>query len=62
MNVNTTVVYNRFLKFAAIPATIVLTYLYNNHLFPSLSKWALSIATMGAVYGIIYMMYNAIVG
>lgn len=62
LGTNTNVLYSRFMRFAGIPATIVLSYFIENHLFERWPKRIYYIALAGSFYSVIYMMYNAYVG
>lgn len=59
---NTRVLYTRFLRFSAIPAVIVLSYMLEHGLFNGWPRRIYYVAIAGSLYSVIYMMYNAIVG
>lgn len=61
LGVNTSAVYGRLLRFAQIPACIVLTYLYSNRIYPKLTKIACSISFISTVYSLLYVLYNSYV-
>lgn len=56
---NTSTLYDRFLRFAAIPSVIVLSYFWEHRIFPKLTKWTFRIAFAGTLYAITYSLYNA---
>lgn len=59
---NTRLVYGRFMKFLAIPCSIVMAYLYQNKIYPKLTKVALIIGLLGTAYSMSYSFYCSIVG
>ena len=60
-SVNTSVLYGRFLRFAPIPNTIVLAYLYQSQFKRQLTKLVILIATCGTGYTLLYTLYCSIV-
>lgn len=56
-NLNMMVVYERFLRFAAIPATIILAYFWENKFYPNLTKFTLYMAIFSTIYAVVYAMY-----
>lgn len=59
---NTGMFYGRFIKFLAIPSSIVLAYLYQNRIYPRLTKASLLIGVLGTAYALLYTFYCSIVG
>lgn len=62
LGVNTKVLYSRFLRYAAIPAVVVLSYMIENKLFEKWPHRIYYIALASSMYSVLYMMYNAYVG
>lgn len=62
LGVNTKTIFTRYLRYAQIPACIVLTYMYSNGIQSKLVKWAYTIGIIGCFYSLIYSMYNVMVG
>lgn len=60
-SVNTQVIYNRFIKFSFIPATIILAYLFENPKYVHYAWKTYYIALFGTCYQMIYMLYCSIV-
>lgn len=58
--VNTQVIYNRFLKFAFIPATVVLAFLFENPRYINYAWGIYRFALLGTCYQMIYMLYCSI--
>lgn len=61
LGVNTKTIFSRYLRYAQIPACIVLTYMYSNGIQPRLIRWAYIIGIIGCFYTLIYSMYNVMV-
>lgn len=61
LGVNTKTIFSRYLRYAQIPACIVLTYMYSNGIQPRLIRWAYTIGIIGCFYTLIYSMYNVMV-
>lgn len=59
LSANTRVIFVRFLRFAAIPAVVVLAHFLNVRFYPKLTKCTYWIAFMGTLYAVVYAMYNA---
>lgn len=59
---NTTVLFVRFMRFAYIPASIILTYLWINNIYRIKSKIIYYIAILGTFYTVLYSLYCSIVG
>lgn len=59
LGTNTHVVYVRFLRFAAIPAVVVMTYFLNIQFYPKIMRCTYWLAFMGTLYVVAYAMYNA---
>lgn len=59
--VNTTVIYSRFMRFAAIPSVIVLAYLLENKYYKKMTLITLYTALLGTLYAVIYSLYNSLV-
>lgn len=57
LGINTTVIYNRFLNFMMIPATIFLSYCYCNSIEPKITKLILKFGTLNVFYSIAYSIY-----
>lgn len=62
LGVNTKTIFVRYLRYAQIPACIVLTYMYSNGIQPRLIRWAYTIGIIGCFYSLVYTMYNVMVG
>ncbi|MBO4805937.1 MAG: hypothetical protein J5554_07830 [Paludibacteraceae bacterium] len=58
---NLETIYGRFLRFAFIPATIVLTYFYEHERFRSRIQTIYKLAAFGTVYTLLYSFYISIV-
>lgn len=59
LGVNTSTIYGRFLRFAAIPTTIVMAYLYQSGYRHKYVKRTIQIAVCGTLYALLYSFYNA---
>lgn len=59
LGVNTSTIYGRFLRFAAIPTTIVMAYLYQCGYRHKLVKRTIQIAVCSTLYALLYSFYNA---
>lgn len=59
LGVNTSTIYGRFLRFAAIPTTIVMAYLYQSGYRHKYVKRTIQIAACGTLYALLYSFYNA---
>lgn len=62
LGVNTQTLFGRYLRYAQIPACIVLTYMYSNRIQSRLIKWVYTLGIIGCFYSLIYSMYNVMVG
>lgn len=60
LGVNTSTLYGRFLRFAAIPTTIVMAYLYQSGYRPKFVKFSIWLAACGTLYALLYSFYNAL--
>lgn len=58
MGVNTNTVYIRFMRFAAIPASIVLPFFYINDISPKGIRLCLWLFLIGISYRMLYIYYN----
>lgn len=58
MGVNTDTVYIRFIRFAAIPASIVLSFFIMNNVYPKYTRFCLFLFLIAISYKIIYVFYN----
>ena len=56
---NTTTLYGRFIRYAQIPACIVLSHLYTEKIYPKFTKFTCWLAIVGTAYSLLYVMYNA---
>lgn len=54
--------YGRFIKFMAMPSSIVFAYLYQSRLYPRSTKIAVYIAFLSTAYALSYSFYCSIVG
>lgn len=59
-SVNTQIIYNRFIRFSFVPATIILAYLLENNKYMRYGWWTYCIALFGTCYQMIYMLYCSI--
>lgn len=59
LGMNTSTIYVRFLRFATIPTTIVMAYLYQCGYRPRFVKSTIILATCGTLYALLYSFYNA---
>ena len=57
---NTSVLYVRFMRFAFIPSSIVLAYMWSNNIYPKWTKATFYIAISGAFYAVLYSLYCSI--
>ena len=62
LGVNTRILYVRFLRFAFIPACIVLAWAWQSGRFPRLAKYTFLLALAGTGYALLYSFYVAYVG
>lgn len=60
--VNTTVLYIRFMRFAFVPSSIIMAYMWSNNQYRVLTRITYYIALLGAFYSILYSLYCTIVG
>ena len=60
-DLNTSVLYGRFMRYLQIPACIVLTYLYSNKIFINYIRFTYKLAIAGVFYTLLYVLYNCIV-
>ena len=60
LGVNTSTLYVRFMRFAAIPTTIVMAYFYEYKLNWFLTKRVITLATCGTGYALLYSFYNSL--
>jgi hypothetical protein len=58
---DTSLIAGRFLRFFAIPSTIILAYLIENKIFYNLSKKTFYIGFIGLLYAVTYSMYCAFI-
>lgn len=56
-NINTNVLYYRFLYFSMIPAIIFMAYCFENHLYKRLIKTLLYLGVLGNIYTFLYGIY-----
>lgn len=56
---NTATLYGRFIRYAQIPACIVLSHLYTKNIYLKLTKVTYWLAIVGTAYSLFYVMYNA---
>ena len=61
IGVNTDVVFGRFLRFSIIPSIVVLTYFYQNNMFPKWSHRIAQLAFISILYSLIYVSYTVYV-
>lgn len=59
--VNTDTIYIRYLRFAQIPALIVLTYMYDNNIQVKLVRVAYKTGILCCIYSLAYVFYNTCV-
>lgn len=59
---NTSVISIRFIRFAFIPSSVILAYIWKNKLYVKMTRMVYSIALLGTVYAITYSLYCSIVG
>lgn len=59
LGANTSTIYVRFLRFAAIPTTIVMAYLYQCGYCSKYVKLTIQLAVCGTLYALFYSFYNA---
>lgn len=59
---NTSVLYIRFMRFAFIPSSIVLAYMWSNNEYRRWTRTTFYIAGFGVLYSILYSLYCNIVG
>ena len=59
LGANTSTIYVRFLRFAAIPTTIVMAYLYQCGYCSKYVKLTIRLAVCGTLYALFYSFYNA---
>lgn len=58
--VNTSTIYGRFMRFAQIPAVIILTYYYSKSVAPKLVKWTYRIGIAECFYALAYSFYDSL--
>jgi len=61
LGINTTTIYIRFMRFAAIPTSIVMAYCYEHRLSYRLTKIFIMLASLGTSYTMLYSLYNSLV-
>ena len=61
LGLNTRTLYVRFLRFAAIPTIIVMSYLYEYQLSWNLTKRVITLAICGTGYALLYSFYNSFI-
>lgn len=59
-DLDTSVLYGRFIRYAQIPSCIVLTYMYSKRIFPKAIRFIYRFAILGVVYVLLYVLYNCI--
>lgn len=59
LGINTSTIYGRFLRFAALPTTIVMAYLYQCGYKHKFVKLTIQLAFCGTLYALLYSFYNA---
>lgn len=57
---NTKVLYVRCLRYAQIPATLSIAYIYCEGYYPKLTKYAMYIGICSTAYSLLYVFYNLI--
>lgn len=62
LGMNTQTIYVRIMRYAQIPLCICLTYLFENRLCPTLTKWTYTLGIISCVYITLYTLYNVLVG
>lgn len=56
---NTATLYGRFIRYAQIPACIVLSHLYTEKIYFRFTKFTCWLAIVGTAYSLLYVIYNA---
>lgn len=59
-SVNTQVIYDRFIKFSFVPATIILAFLFESPKYVRYAWWTYCLALSGTCYQMIYALYCSI--
>lgn len=59
LGVNTSTVHVRYLRFAQVPACIVLSYFYINNIQVRLVIWTYKIGVFACFYSLFYVLYNS---
>ena len=57
--INTQTIYLRFLRFGAVPTSIVMAYMYQNRMYPKLTRISILIAICGSIYSLLYSVYTS---
>ena len=57
--INVQTIYLRFLRFGAIPTSIVMAYMYQNCMYPKLTRISILIAVCGSIYSLLYSVYTS---
>ena len=58
MGANTETIYIRFMRFAIIPSSIILSYFYSNNISPKYTRFCYWLFVFGIFYRISYVFYN----
>lgn len=57
LGVNTSILYVRFLRFAAFPSAVLLAYYWEYKYYPKLTRWTFYMAALSTLYSVSYSLY-----
>ena len=60
IDLNTSVIYIRFMRFCCVPAIVLMSFFWENSTFRRLNRWTYLIALMGTAYTMLYSLYIVI--
>ena len=55
--IDTSVLFIRFIRFAAFPCAILLAYFWENRRYPKLTRWTFYLAALSTLYSVSYSLY-----
>ena len=57
LGVNSSILFYRFLRFAAFPSAVLLAYYWEYNYYPKLTRWTFLLAALSALYSVSYSFY-----
>lgn len=58
VGVNLSVIHIRFLRFSIIPTSLILSYVYENRIYPKITSFSVSVGFFASTYTVCYSFYN----